>query len=697
MLESLAYSNYESPRPRPIDPAVFFDLVKIRRLVEEATDLAVRAANGTTSSSLNSLLSAGNGTLGGGSAVALGLGLGSGGPNAKLSRERKHRMRENATQKLSRAYHLDEIAASVATMQGASSLEEVAKLVLQRNPNDSDAKYVHFFHEKIPSRMLAEWTSLQPLDEVIHDQPTEGAPLRTRAVTRIFKEDYAGAAHDLGEALAVCRYTLAQHKAGRGQLELANALGGSERRNGGGQDGRYDTRIDEVDHPIGLEAQLLFHRAGVYLTLACESVDASLDGLTAEQEGRESQQPSKYTPAQIQKQKRSSEARKAVKTNAKKALRDYLGFLSHFDYTPGLSSEIGADFFRKANTAAGGSTKTEGAISASRYLETCNNSSPNAGHLSDTLVAHVGQNSHHKGRASGCDEYPSLPAPQVHSVSTLFSASPPGDLPLYPVTSRALVPRKPASQQKNRDQFAQHFFEQHEQHEAVTYHPLLTDALHSLLLCHSLIQTSSKEHLRHSHMVARLARLCDGYPIFLAARSPSRADWIEVIRRANNWIGLQQSWETLCAPAPLPGQSGPSTKKEETDEQAKERRRQEAIIEALADERVHDEASFQAAVAARERRAEEQQREKLGQNGTGPKRWAQEDGKEYPISTERAEAISRWVRQAPLTVAGAGKTKRGHKKPNENSGTGLGAAAEELNVKDEHAPIAATHRKPEGP
>ena len=200
-----------------------------------------------------------------------------------------------------------------------------------------------------------------------------------------------------------------------------------------------------------------------------------------------------------------------------------------------------------------------------------------------------------------------------------------------------------------------------EQHEAVTYHPLFTDALHSLLLCHSLIQTSPKEHLRHAHMVARLARVCDGYPIFLAARSPSRADWIEVVRRANNWVALQQSWETLCAPAPLPGQVG-STKKEETEEQAKERRRQEAILEALADERVHDEASFQAAVAARERRAEEQRREELGQDGNSPKRWAQEDGKGYPISTERAEAIARWVREAPLTVAGAGKTKRGPKK-----------------------------------
>src|SRR5439155_8791522 len=133
------------------------------------------------------------------------LGLGGGGQPTKLSKERKHRMRELATQKLSKAYHLDEIASSVATMQSASALEDVASLVLQRNPNDSDAKYVHFFHEKIPSRMLAQCTNLEPLNEVIMYNLGSGEPLRTRAITKIFKEDYMGAAKDLTEALAVCR------------------------------------------------------------------------------------------------------------------------------------------------------------------------------------------------------------------------------------------------------------------------------------------------------------------------------------------------------------------------------------------------------------------------------------------------------------------------------------------------------------
>ena len=149
-----------------------------------------------------------------GNAAALGIGYGGGG-TSKLSRERKHRMRELATNKLSQAYHLDEIAASVATMQSASTLEDVAHLVLQREPNNVDAKYVHFFHEKIPSRMMAQCTPLDTLNEIITERPNDGSPLRTRALTRIFKEDYVNSAKDLSEALSSARYIMAQHRAGK--------------------------------------------------------------------------------------------------------------------------------------------------------------------------------------------------------------------------------------------------------------------------------------------------------------------------------------------------------------------------------------------------------------------------------------------------------------------------------------------------
>ena len=642
---------------------MFFDIVKVRRLVEEATDLAVRAANGTTSSALGGALGATNGMMGGGSAAALGLGIGGNGPSAKLSRERKHRMREHATQKLSQAYHLDEIAASVATMQGASSLEEVAKLVLQRNANNNDAKYVHFFHEKIPSRMLAQSTSLQALSDIIHDMPTEAAALRTRAVTRIFKDDYDGAARDLSEALAVSRYTAAQHKAGRGQLELANTLGTSERKTGSSS--RRPTQIAEADQPTGLEAQLLFQRAGVYLSIACQSVHLAIDGIPSEANslGEEGHEATTCNFA----------ARKAVKTNAKRALRDYIGFLSLLEYTPGLPAGVTAEFYTNVSAIAGGHANPKG--SSQRRLEAPENVMASDDPI-NTLVKQkqVGPSGRRSEGVSYPNAFPSFPPPEIHTVAALFSSSPPSDLPPFPDTSSALVTSRDAAQQRHARELEKGAASHAEQPEAVTYHPLLTDALHSLLLCHSLMQTSPKELLRHANMVARLARVCDGYPIFLASRSPSRADWIEILQRADNWLGLQQAWEDLCAPAPLPGQTG-FEQGAETEEQARERRRQEAIMEALADERVHDQASFQAAVDARQRRTGDQPSDQSSQNGSSPKRWAQGDGKEYPTCTDRAAAVARWVREAPLTVPGAAKAKRGSKGRNRKEG---GKPASEL-------------------
>ncbi|KAH0134596.1 hypothetical protein KCU67_g16364, partial [Aureobasidium melanogenum] len=253
--------------------------------------------------------------------------------------------------------------------------------------------------------------------------------------------------------------------------------------------------------------------------------------------------------------------------------------------------------------------------------------------------------------------WPRIPHRKVYPASALFAEKPLSDLPVFPIPENTRLDESPLSVSN---------------HEAITYHPLLTDALHSILLAHALIQTSPTELLRHAHNAARLARLADGYPIFQAARSPARADWIEVLRRANNWIGLSKPWQILCQPAPLASQpqsesdatvgaqNGTVTAKystTETEEQKHERRKREAIVEAMGDERVVDEETFQKAVRARERRAMEDEEGLSGPlhdvNGNRApvhKRWAQDDGKEYPISTERAEAICRWIKEAPLSM-----------------------------------------------
>src|SRR5690606_19043621 len=116
-------------------------------------DLAVRAASDVPSQGTP------GGYGGGGTNLGLG-GPGSGSHGSRLSRERKYRMNLHACQKLSRAYRLDEIACSVATMQGASTVDAIGTTILARNKHEVDGKYVHFFHEKIPSRQLADHTSI---------------------------------------------------------------------------------------------------------------------------------------------------------------------------------------------------------------------------------------------------------------------------------------------------------------------------------------------------------------------------------------------------------------------------------------------------------------------------------------------------------------------------------------------------------
>ncbi|KAJ4379592.1 hypothetical protein N0V86_004773 [Didymella sp. IMI 355093] len=672
VLESLAHSNYLSPRPHPIDPAVFYDLLKIRRHVDEATNLAVRATSGLTSAALNSSLH-GNSLLG--QAAALGIGTGGGG-GGTLSRERKHRMRELATGKLAAAYRLDEIAASVATMQSASTLEDVAQLVLQRSPHDVDAQYVHFFHEKIPSRMMAQCTPLDTLNDIVAERPADGSALRTRALTRIFKEDYQNSAKDLTEALATARYLQAQHRKGMEVMSLAHQEDPKSWRN--------EARIPDEDQPSSLETQLLFHRAGVYFTIACGHVHAALDGLQQQEEAnaaRDAQtaagdEPTPETPAEAEGRLARAESRKQVRQNAKRALRDYTAFLSHFDYTPGISPDVAEAFLRQYQTHAN-YTPDDYQSKLDRLLEESS--------TSEALIPY-------KKPPARPQTWPSLPPPPVFTLNQLFDAAPP-----------------------------------------LTYHPLLPDALHSLLLVHSLLQTPPKELLRHAYNAARLVRLLDGYPIFLAARSPARSDWVEVLRRGGNWIGLGSSWEKLCrSPAPPEAQTGHNgsdgtlartgvkgggtAAKEETKEQRRERQKHEAILEALADERVVDEESFQRAVRAREKRFRDDEKAEAAMEAnarelastasstagtlnadntqkhepTPPKRWAQDDNREYPISTDRAEAISRWVRDAPALTSenNTGKKKRRKgtgKKPGlgKASSTGLEESIASLGVEEE--------------
>ncbi|KAK3292127.1 uncharacterized protein B0H64DRAFT_328810 [Chaetomium fimeti] len=726
VLETIANVNYNAPRPRPIDPSVFFDLVKIRRLVDEATDLAVRAASGVATIGQRGPNHASH------PASMLGFGFGHRPPpQTKLSPERKHRMREQATQKLMEAYRLDEIASSVATMQGASTLEEVASLVLQRNPQDSAAKYVHFFHEKIPSRQLVECTSLTPLDEIAAAKPSDPAPLRTRAMVRVFKGDDEGAVDDLTAALKLHRLHRPAHaspKPARGNQPLGGQPYGSPRR-------QEDIMLKGGEQPGSLELQLLFQRAGIHLAIACRHVGAALGGdlTTADAHFPDSAQAEHaaeeprpvLSPAGRAAQNGMEGARKLVRQNAKRALRDYTAYLSHFDYSPDLPIGLAEDFARRVNSAVNGTRAPRS------YSHPPGPRSPHAREGETVTAPH-----------------------RIYALSDLFTSSQPAGLPPYPSTEMVTATRGPPAAG-----FVQTTT------ETLTCHPLLTDALHALLLCHCLIQTSAKELLRHANMVARLARLADGYPVFQSSRCPARADWIEVLRAGGNWIQLAGSWEDLCAPTPLPlfqsagngstlvpvspsplQQALPtpgsdslgithdsSARPGGTPEHGEDLASQHAAVDTFSDDAGSDEAALRLAIRARQLRAERDYRldnaaaaldaqlvrSELGNPTTAGADAAAMDNTSagvdtanptalppvFPVSgamsasgrrvapspasddkdyhllaSERAGAIARWVTEAPApnTAAGVGEgSRKRRKKPAKktNAMDGSGASA----------------------
>jgi hypothetical protein len=318
-LVHLINANKRIPRPLPFDPAVLHDILRIRVAVDEAMDFAVRAASGTASAPSYGSMAAGKRIMHG--AEILGLTFAStGGQTRKLTKERQYRMREMATQKLSLAYHLDEIATSVAAMQSATTVDEVARHVLKRHPDSFDGNYVYFFHEKIPSRKIAEFTPLDTLDSLITQRPTDASPYRTRAFIKIFKEDFDGAVKDLTEGLRMARLFPNQHN---DNTEIDTALKAV---------GRSGEAI-----PTSIQVQMLFHRGNTYLQIASRNILTALQAYEyslkpTDPDSKEANGTIPYDPEE--RHQRHLDLRKTIKTNARKALRDYLTFLSHFEYSP---------------------------------------------------------------------------------------------------------------------------------------------------------------------------------------------------------------------------------------------------------------------------------------------------------------------------------------------------------------------------
>ncbi|KAG5643295.1 hypothetical protein DXG03_001222 [Asterophora parasitica] len=507
--------SFPTPRPGtvtppPIDPGVFRSVTSIRRLIDEAAELSVRAASGLSAAELGM---GGFGLNNSPWAAAQSLGLnphgsGGGGRNVAMSAMRIHRLRALAVQKLAQAYKADEIASSVMVMQGGSVFDDVAERVLRHapepiDPNDLDAKYVHFFHEKIPSRnpsQLAESTSTKVLDELIAAQPQRLEYYRTRGIVHCFRDEYPQATKDftyaLKEARAV-RKAKMMHRNLNGTGERFTKSGKRKKAGGAHTNGQAppdgtstlgaENTVEGLDgeplplHPSVLpdapepiEPQLLFLRGAAYLQQAVfliESAVLKLEGVrkVPSVDGAELRlcyiENGKYGGVEIgspdgplgswdgAKARAYREVlatqlfREHISGLLRKSIRDHEKFLSHFDTiaSPSLLQEGDIAF------------QTEYAFLLSEAMRPGNHNN--------------------------------MPPHTASDVPTMFT----------------------------------------------TYHPLLVESHFSVLICQLMLA----DFVNILPTFARTAALVDGlegYPVFLPPRSMGQAEFIEVLERlAGGW------------------------------------------------------------------------------------------------------------------------------------------------------------------
>ncbi|KAK0479636.1 hypothetical protein IW261DRAFT_1478426 [Armillaria novae-zelandiae] len=481
--------------PPPIDPGVFRSVTSIRQLIDSAAELSVRASSGLSAAELGNMRGdAGDQSLG---------NMGGNGRNVAMSAMRIHRLRALAVQKLAQAYKADEIASSVMVMQGGSVFDDVAERVLKVDPDDLDAKYVHFFHEKIPSRQLAESTTTQVLDELIRAQPQRLEFYRTRGIVCCFRDEYPEVTKDFTYALKESRAARKAKVAhtDRGGPSESRTKSTKKRKNGssGKTNGQaplsgtstIDSSVEGPDgeplfiHPSVLpdapdpiEPQLLFLRGAAYLQHAVFLIEAavlqlegirkapSIDGAelrlcyleNGKYGGVEMGHPDgplgKASGGKARAYRDAlGEARfkDQVTSLLKKSIRDHAKFLTHFD-----------------------------------TLE-----SPNSFFDSD-------------GDSAKQVEYAFLLSESIRPGNHANGASPP-----FPLSDTPAM--------------------------FTTYHPLLVESHFSVLICQLMLADFSGL-LKRFVCTAALVDGLEGYPVFLPPRSMAQAEFIEVLERlAGGW------------------------------------------------------------------------------------------------------------------------------------------------------------------
>ncbi|KAJ3398851.1 hypothetical protein HDV05_002220, partial [Chytridiales sp. JEL 0842] len=250
----------------PVDRTIFQNLLAIRKLVDEASELVIKASGNSSPSNHHSYHHHGGNSGNDGGRVG-----------NKVSPLRQQRLRELAVGKLAMAYKIDEIGTSVLTMQSASALDDVAIKVLKKSPTNVDALYVNYFHEKIPSRMLATYTTTETLDRIIQAYPTTPEYYRTRAMVYGFLEEFPQSLRDYKSAISLLkkRKKMAAEcevltNYGNSNINNSNSSSNSNSNNGG---------LGDLEDAGACESQLYFLRAACFHQYAISLIDKTIQNV----------------------------------------------------------------------------------------------------------------------------------------------------------------------------------------------------------------------------------------------------------------------------------------------------------------------------------------------------------------------------------------------------------------------------------
>ncbi|KAI8615919.1 hypothetical protein BC830DRAFT_248121 [Chytriomyces sp. MP71] len=489
-----------------------------------------------------------------------------------------------AVAKMAKAYRIDEVAASVVCMQCASALDDVAAKVLKKNPNNLDALYVHFFHEKIPSRTLAVNTTTEVLDTLIAHFPMTPAYYRTRAMVHAFRQDFPASLKDFKHAIAlskknappasfalvsngksaaalsntrrdlILKALYAQHLNPFGSLtddtmsdpfntnSSSHSMAGSPKKNAHVE----AEKPDEV-----YESQLYFLRAATQHQYAVSIIETAIhkvnqqfrspassasgapgSGARASMEQAIQTPSTAYMAHEVMLGKVNSykgvfnQAKSQLVTLAKKSIKDYVYFLNHFAMTM-EPFDFGLDEKPPARISAA-STDSEGALVVVTRGLSFTTPRDDCIRLMKSIPRSALES---RGQV-----YPQI----MPSSSNLIDSPASSTSTLVAIPSRRgsqlsfissaddppilepiPLPPGPTSIFEDPDIV--------KTGPAGTYHPLLLEAWFAIGLNLLILGDFARALKWHAH-VLRMQAAVDGFPVFMAARCMSHSDYFELLR-----------------------------------------------------------------------------------------------------------------------------------------------------------------------